>query len=182
MAGVIFRSEVAAGALAATLAAPLLLAGCERPAAPSAARTAARIGPCRTADLALAPASPKAAASMGPKALTLRMINRGRNACHLKGYAQVALLGPGGVRLEPAIERGPLSQDGRQGKVVLRPGRAANFAILFGDGRDGPCQGFERVAVSPPDDPRALTLSAPGRYCRQAIVLTPYWYDSSETL
>ncbi len=174
------RPSGARPTIAVAMLSLLAMAGCDRlPAA--GPKPAGGYPDCRPDHLALKRVTPTAADGSA----TYNFENRDET-CVLKGHVVITLTGADGKALTglsqtnveppPELQRRPL-------KVVLRPGRKANFSVAYPrTGPAGQCRGYVKLTATPPGSDWGLDAAEAGQICGPTITVSTFWYDSSQVL
>ena len=143
------------------------------PTPPAAAKA------CQTEQLLMALCQGDAAT--GHRRLNFLLVNTSKDPCVLRGYPQLVLLGDGGQPLPTTVKTGNTSYmftTGTPSDVVLRPNEVASFAVGYAVIPTEPqtqtdCRQANRLQVTPPGNPTALTTQVPMNPCGGEVSVSP---------
>ena len=165
--------------LAVGLFGALALAGCNRNQGGGATPSAAETQACRSQDLALKHAAEDASVGL----VTYKLVNHSDNLCSLKGYPLIALTGPDGVQLDVNVQQfAPPPVTSRRGiGLVLRPGKSADFSVVFPkDAGRGACKPFVKLTATPPGSDWGLDSAEDRKLCDGPLVVSIFTIDPAD--
>ncbi len=165
--------------LAASVLGAMALAGCHPNKGEGAGANAAETPPCRSQDLALKRAAEDASVGL----VTYRFVNRSERLCSLKGYPAIALTGPDGGTLDVTIQQfEPPPTISRRGiGLVLRPGKSADFRVIFPkDTGKTPCKPFVKLTATPPGSDWGLDSAEDRKLCDGPLVVSIFTVDPAD--
>ena len=105
---------------------------------------------------------------------TFTFVNLSAARCTLRGWPSLRVVLPSGGSVAAAsLRKNGSNRPLLHPRIVLRPGSAASFEVLYSDGvgLSHPCPGTRAVLVTPPGARQGLRLRFGMDYCGRGSVL-----------